>query len=92
MSFTKKKKMVIIEMLRIFEVMSDRFNGGGVCAKENSCESVLDNLTTKMFLQFVETSAAICRTSQHNIREDLGLQKYLFNYYYYHYYYCTHIY
>jgi len=63
--------------------------------KKSSCESVLDNFTLKMFLRFVETSAAICRTPQHNIREDLGLQIYFFYYYYYYYYYyycCTHIY
>ena len=55
--------------------------------KKNNCESVLANLSLKMTLRFVETSAAICRTTQHNIREDLGLQKYLF-YCYYYYYYC----
>jgi hypothetical protein len=43
--------------------------------EKNGCESVLDNLTVKMTLLFVETSAANCRTTQHNIREDLGFQK-----------------
>jgi hypothetical protein len=43
--------------------------------EKNVCEGVLENLTPKLTLRFVETSAAICRTKQHNIREDLGLQK-----------------
>jgi hypothetical protein len=43
--------------------------------EKNICESVLDNLTLKMTLRFVEKSAYICRTTQHNIREDLELQK-----------------
>jgi hypothetical protein len=43
--------------------------------EKNICESVLANLTMKMNLRFVEMSAAICRTTQHNIRGDLGLQK-----------------
>ena len=55
--------------------------------KKNVCQSVLASLTLKMNLRFVETSAAICRTTQRSIREDLALQKELF-----HYYYCIHIY
>jgi len=60
---------------------------------KNISEIVLDNVTLNMTLLFVETSAAICRTTQHNIREDLGFQIYLFYYYYYYYYYyyCTYI-
>jgi hypothetical protein len=34
MSFTKKKKMASMEMLRIFEVMSYCDNADGVCACE----------------------------------------------------------
>jgi len=43
--------------------------------KKNICESVLDNLTLKMTVQFVETSPTVCRTTQQNIRVDLGLLK-----------------
>ena len=43
--------------------------------KKNICESVLDNLTLKMTVQFVETSATVCRTTQQNTREDLELLK-----------------
>ena len=64
-----------MEMLQKFEVMSDSVNADGVCAEKNNCESVLNNLTLEMTLRFVETSAAICRTTQHNVREELGLQK-----------------
>jgi len=64
-----------MEMLRILYVMADIVNADGSVPEKNSCEGVLDNLTVKMNLRFVEMSAAICRTTQHNIREDLGLQK-----------------
>jgi len=57
--------------------------------KRNICESVLARLTLKMNLRFVETLAAICRTTQRSIREDLALQKEFYYYYYYYYYYYT---
>ena len=60
MKYHLRIKMAYMEMLQKFEVMSDSVNADGVFAKKNNCERVLDNLTLKMTLRFVETSAAVC--------------------------------
>jgi len=48
-----------MEMLRILYVMADIVNADGSVPEKNSCETVLDNLTVKMNLRFVEISAAV---------------------------------
>jgi len=63
-----------METLRIFEFMSTASKETESVHKKNICESVLASLTLKMNLRFVETLAAICRTTKRSIREDLALK------------------
>jgi hypothetical protein len=51
--------MVNMETLRILAVISDCVKQTESVPQKNSCDGVLDNLTLKLTLLFVETSAAI---------------------------------
>jgi hypothetical protein len=67
--------MASMEMLQIFEVMSDSVNTDGVCVSGKELRERLGQLNPEDDLRFFKSSANVSQRPQNFIWEELGLQK-----------------